>query len=116
MADMRETVMSAASGCGIQCAYGWYEQGNEPTRPYAVLNPPVETTFYADNAPWYTTLSWSLALVTDLSDEESARLMRSALGDAGILFGSFAAANEEDGYMQTTFTFESLGDDHGSNQ
>lgn len=104
----RKKVLQAVKASGVKAAFGWYEPGNEPEKPYAVLNHVGENQLFADNDCYFETPRWQLDVITALDDVESVDKVKKSLKDAGIAYGDYGSDPKEgDGYVRTILRFES---------
>lgn len=104
----RKGILAAVRASGIKAIFGWYEPGNEPKKPYAVLNHVGDDQLFADNVCFFETPLWQLDVITALSDTESVKKVKDSLTGAGIAYGVYGSdPNEKDGYIRTILRFES---------
>ena len=81
----REDIISCFED-GINTVYGWYEQGNEPKRPFRVLHYLSSQGMNADDTRYYPVDRWQLDLVTDKKDEDAETSTETALLARGLVF------------------------------
>ena len=87
----RKGIVSLVSSAGLACVSGWCEPGNEPSRPYAVLNYLNDESLWADNKPYVERDRWQLDVVADSYSEGTRGALEAALVDGGIAFSLVAA-------------------------
>lgn len=98
---------------GVSTVYGWYEQGQEPKRPYRVLHYLDNPDFSADNLPYLPRSRWQLDLVTDKKSEAIEASTESALLARGIRFSKYEDLNDEaivSRRIQVSYRFTTMGD------
>lgn len=98
---------------GVQTVYGWYEQGQEPKRPYRILHYLNNQDFSADNIPYVPVSQWQLDLVTDKKDEPLEALTENALLSNGIRFSKTEDLQDVavvQRRVQVSYRFNTLGD------
>lgn len=98
---------------GVPTVYGWYEQGQEPKRPYRVLHYLNNPDFSADNEAYVPRSQWQLDLVTDHKDEATEKSTEMALLDKGIRFSKTEDPQDVavvQRRVQVSYRFITLGD------
>lgn len=80
----RADIVSAVTEAGVPCAFGWYKQGNEPARPYAVLNYLFDDDLMADNEPYLERERWQLDIVSDTRSEGIEKKVEGSLRALGL--------------------------------
>lgn len=83
--------------------YGWYEEGNEPKRPYAVLNYIYSNEFYADNKVAFKFDNWQLDLISDTKREDIEQAIEQLLDDAEIPYVKRESSSEGN-YIRVYYT------------
>ncbi len=66
--------------------YGWYCEGNEPKRPYGVLNYLYPDFVYADNIPIIEFHNWQLDFIADRKSESIEKQIEQLFRDNQIIF------------------------------
>lgn len=105
----REDVIGIVSSSGVPCVYGWWRQGSEPARPYAVLHYLYDGPVRADNERYVERDRWQVDLVADREDLSSAALVERALGKARIPFERRASDGAEADEVRTVYRFWTIG-------
>lgn len=82
----REDIIALFTPTLPRVLYGWYAEGNEPVRPYAVLNFAYANSFYADNVNFLDVEHWQLDLITDKKQEEIEASIEDAFKGAEITY------------------------------
>ena len=109
----RRDVFAIIKPSGIPAIYGWWEPGNEPERPYAVLHYLYNEDMGADNGVWLPKQRWQLDLVSDRKSEAAEKAIETALHDGGLLFSKTEDIQDEvtkDPYCIVHYRFTTIGD------
>ena len=105
----RSELIPLISSIGIKTVYGWYEQGQEPKRPYAVLNFLDSADVAADNINYMPRERWQVDLITSRRDEALEKALQDALRDGGLFYSKTQEADSVDGYVRMIYRFTTLG-------
>ena len=104
----RRDLMDVLDGTGIPAIYGWWEQGNEPQRPYLVLNYCYDDPFCADNARLVEHDRWQVDLVTSRKDESSESSLEAALETAGLMWTKYQDADPDHSNFDMIYRFSTF--------
>lgn len=95
---------------GVKTVYGWYAQGQEPKRPYRVLNYLHDNNLNADNRCYVPVDRWQLDLVTDFRDEDLEKATQNAFESAGIGWSKTQEPDAADGRIRMIYRFNTIGE------
>lgn len=106
---IQEDLIGAFSD-GVKTTYGWYAQGQEPKRPYRVLNYLQSEGMDADNFRYFPVDRWQLDLVTDFRDIELEKSTESTLQERGISFSKTQEPDAADHRIRMIYRFNTIGE------
>lgn len=100
-----ERVVAAVQAAGLPvCRMAW-PVGSAPSLPWCVFYEDGNNGFWADDRMIFQRHSWCVELYQRASDSESEAALEASLADAFGGYEKTEAWVEEDGCLQTTYTF-----------
>lgn len=107
---MNQTEIIALFDDGVNTTYGWYDQGNEPKRPYRILNYLNSDDLNADDTRYFPCDRWQLDLITDKRNLSLEKSTEDALLARGIIFSKQQDADAADHRIRMIYRFKTLGE------
>ena len=107
---MRQREIIALFDDEVKTVYGWYAQGQEPERPYRVLNYLNSNGMDADNIRYCPVDRWQLDLITDKRDEDLEKFTEEALLNAGLNFSKTQEPDAADQRIRMIYRFNTIGE------